>query len=510
MKKINYILIVFALNVSMTKIYAQEHDVRKIKLEALAIASKYEMVCGVGNDDKRDDFIAMFKTDAVEILNDILPDNNTHKKVPVKDYVDIIPRYFSNPLKIDFRPYAIEVSEIQNGNRNIIINGLKAISCREKETQVVFSDTLDIYIQLSYNLDSKIYNIIDIGLNEEPGKYIVASFFYRSFWRTKPLRDDSAFINGKIYLTKEDGKILIKDIKPDSNLQISPPTDIFSGAKAISYQNILDQTKQTKNKNVIEVIFRKPFLEVGLDYSQIIGGKAPIRYDQNNNNNISSNEYNISVGGPIKETKKGYWKWSAGLGYFNYKYSNSISQVQTKYAAFDPDNSNYTRIIHVNTINERSKISGFSFPLFLEKGFRVINKSGIFLQAGIVYSSLQTATYESSAIGSYSGNYPDLFNITMSENGVYDFGTYDLSQKGEIPHQKNYLAFQLGIGIFHQISKNVKLRLGIAYKENTTELFQKDNLFISSKPAELNPMTLSGKTFKLHTVLLNIGLTIKI
>ena len=133
---------------------------KKLKLMALEVVLKYESAASVSNDDLKDDFIKLFDDIDVEVLNDVLPDNGLDTKVAVKNYIDIIPAYFTYSLKISVVPYEVEL--IDENSREVLINvsAKKTISGTENKTQLLYFDTLDIDFGRQLIIQSSLYSPI--------------------------------------------------------------------------------------------------------------------------------------------------------------------------------------------------------------------------------------------------------------------------------------------------------------------------------------------------------------
>ena len=157
-------------------------------------------------------------------------------------------------------------------------------------------------------------------------------------------------------------------------------------------------------------------------------------------------------------------------------YSYSINDI-------DPDGSSYLRNVQLDNIIENQTIESISKYLNIVIGneFKIknINKT---ISASLSYSfpfinnllfkenyRILSTSYSSSADALYSGYYEDLAEITISENGVYDFGNYQISGSGNIIDPIGFTSTQLDVNlsfkIFPRIAISADWRL-ITFKNN--------------------------------------------
>ena len=101
---------------------------------------------------------------------------------------------------------------------------------------------------------------------------------------------------------------------------------------------------------------------------------------------------------------------------------------------------------------------------------------------------MQTSLYTSSANINYSGLYEDFFGIEITDNGVYDFGNFEIINE-DIINFKDYLSGMIILGLHNKLTKGkdrlfLDLELGLNF--NFTEPFIPEYQYISSGFNELN------------------------
>ena len=114
----------------------------------------------------------------------------------------------------------------------------------------------------------------------------------------------------------------------------------------------------------------------------------------------------------------------------------------------DPDGDEYIRQNRVQNLSER--LHREQVNLSLEIGYAYSPSldaiSGVLFEGriGVDYTRTLSSNYDATAEGLFSGRYPTLFGVTMAENGIYDFGRFDLAQNGASPLEVQGLGWHVG------------------------------------------------------------------
>ena len=98
----------------------------------------------------------------------------------------------------------------------------------------------------------------------------------------------------------------------------------------------------------------------------------------------------------------------------------------------------------------------------------------------------------------YSGIYPELFNIQIQENGVYDFGSYNLNSSKTLGKLNNSSAF-VNLGLIKKIYD--KFYVGLYYGSSIFYgdfLETSNNLYISDNSEDLNSVLSNLEDLKLR------------
>jgi hypothetical protein len=184
----------------------------------------------------------------------------------------------------------------------------------------------------------------------------------------------------------------------------------------------------------------------------------------------------------------------AGINYSKNLLNHNIliDNYNFSYNDFDLDGAEYLRIIELNNIVENQIIDTESFyaSLLIGREFNFFNKSFSlsFSIGGWTNENynILSAKYNSYADALYSGYYEDLAGITISENGVYDFGDYQISDSGSIiePSKVNSMQYQGNLSF--KISNNFALSLNYSLTTFNDAVFNFGDTKISKNFNELN------------------------
>ena len=163
---------------------------------------------------------------------------------------------------------------------------------------------------------------------------------------------------------------------------------------------------------------------------------------------------------------------------------SATTPFQSKFNATDPDGDAYIRNAVIDNYSE--VLTQQQVNVSLEGGIAYSEKSWLIEgRVGIDYVHTLSSGYDASANALFEGQYPDLFGVTMAQNGIYDFGTYALTKSGASPmanqgwggHVSGGLSWRpipegIGIGIY-------------AHYQRTEWIIESPSDQISTGPTEL-------------------------
>ncbi len=490
----------------------QEHrQMQKIKLKALQLCNQYEMLASASNDDQKEDFYNLFESTDIEIFNDILPDNRQEQKLALFGYSDLISTYFSIALNISFNPYEIEVVSHNDEESILNVYGKKAIKGIEESSMLAYVDTLDIIIKIKYSGETKTCKIIGIELNQEPVHYLILNVQVKSLINKRQLSNDTIRVNNNYYITSEKGKVLVKVYNP-YKLKISPLSQELSGIITLNKDEITKTfAQQGENKNTVNVHFAISLIEIGFESGTIAGKSAPIKMQESyKNGHDLSYQFGFNIGALLRDSKKGFTKFGTGFNYMKLAYYNEISSLNYEYNTADPNSETYTRKINVSSYKEKNTLTSYQIPLYFETGKILYKKIGGLFNLGLTINKTLSSEYQSEANIKYSGFYPQYYNITLNSKGIYDFGQYNISGSGANKTENLFIGASIKAGLYCAVTHKFNVRILYNWQNNISNIYQKNNLYLSNNPNELNTLTQSNFNLKLNASYLSFGIYFKI
>ena len=153
----------------------------------------------------------------------------------------------------------------------------------------------------------------------------------------------------------------------------------------------------------------------------------------------------------IKSVDQPYISWEVNLGlyhqlmlknnnrlgieyslvYRNNRYSFG-GEYSTSYNTFDIDGGYYMRQVSVSDYKEDVGLHSISIPVSLRYDKFVHENVTIFGALGLYASFDLYQSINTTAKAEYSGYYDWLYHITINQNGIYDFGTFNLSKSSNM------------------------------------------------------------------------------
>ena len=465
-------------------------------------------------------FKRLFVSDDLLIANDVLPDNNLDSQIKVKDYHFTLPKYYNKSMLSNKLKYlGISSIERKGGFFLLKISTEKRISGYTKNG-INYSDSLklDFTIRCIPSNNSDLfftYKIESIQIIEDYGKYLLIYAESKSFLMKPFTLIDTSII----YLNNK------KEIKLDLNkegyklLKRAPNNLTF---KANNYENpfyvpldISNSSPYSSDPNGRKISFKvHPF------YVHLNGNFTPnfqsqrllniSALDNIETQNILAASGNLAFGARVFNAKRIGINLEFGGSYSTYNYQFNIDNTIYTYDAEDPDNYQYIREISVTDYNEDINLSFYSYNFLLNPFLKISKKIRLNLLSGIeLFQSIQTNS-EVSANANYTGYYEDLFQIRISENGVYDFGNYSLEDNSSLELTKNLWSYNFGGGLEHNITPKTIINFFILKKVTTNPIFNKKDKLITTESNEINSITSLSNDIYLNQLTLGLGLKYKL
>jgi hypothetical protein len=122
----------------------------------------------------------------------------------------------------------------------------------------------------------------------------------------------------------------------------------------------------------------------------------------------------------------------------------------------------------------------------------------------VIDNSINTNT-TASAI--YSGIYTDFFNVKISDNGVYDFGSYDIEYSSKLNANKNISFLELGLFYEYKLNKRFSIVPSFVYDYTNNNLINPVGNSLSKNSSELNSLLIVNYyKYSMQLLSMNIGL----
>ena len=163
---------------------------------------------------------------------------------------------------------------------------------------------------------------------------------------------------------------------------------------------------------------------------------------------------------------KGQERWGMEVSLM-YKNSSTIAETEfnERYKDVDPDGGPYERIVTSRFYKESVRRHIVELPISLRYEYLINNDFSVFSQAGISLSYDIARNVEASAEMQYSGYYDWLFDVTLFQNGIYDFGTFSLNQTtSDLGLNKFFIGSLFSIGGCYYFLNNWMVEMAFNYR----------------------------------------------
>lgn len=496
-------------------------QIQFINLNALNLIEQYQFSFNLKRARDYDDFTMLFENSDVLITNDIMPDNNLNDQVTIDQYLSLYDSYYSRPFNVEIEPYEVRPIHVLDNKTGLVSIYAKKIASGPTKKEVRYQDTFDLEISIKFNLANSSFKIASIKSLKEQGKY------YNLVLDINNLRDindslimqvgkDKGSLGTKKIVPTEKGQYLVRNIDQEkdtviiicsANLSLIPKYKLTNK----NFERLKPALNKDKNSKIIT--FRQP-----LFYSEIVFGLNPFNqspveftgnsYESNLTNNMS---YYVGLNFGFSILKKRQLFIKAGLHFKQLEYINNLSSFSYSKSTVDSEFYSYLRTNTVSDIHEKTDLDYLVVPLALEKFFNLDKTHNYFIsvEVGAAMNFLLNSNYKSDAEALYSGYYEDLFQITIAQNGVYDFGEFDLSDSGELESEKMTYSIYSSVGIGKFISRRSSIRFNCTYLKGIDYIFKETNNELSNDSSYLNSLTSISNQYHLNELYLDLRLNFK-
>ncbi len=512
-----FLFIFFALKSTNAQYLANDSLARVINVKALYLISKYEDCLKFDTLLKRNEFKKLFHLSTTQIFNDVMPENKLHEKTIPSEYIKYIERFYADTgfLEVQILPYDVSSISVEDEYAMLSILATKYVSSVTK-SNVPYIDTFNLKIDIIYVFkvnDCKIYDITSLEKRE---KYIQVYPQYKGFRNTTAMPNDTILVTGKVFPVNKEGYVLLKDVNISNEFlfQAYKKPVFYKTFRVPDNIPIRKNKFDEKDKNIVKINFWKWMAYADFDFHVVFNGESPVQLASDTfginimNNGSFSNFVMLNLVRRVNE--KGYWSVKFGGGADVFTYTSYLLNNTNTYPAIDPDGDPYLRINKISNIREKHNLTYLTAPLVLEKGIS-FGKNSFFVNAAYYVMLNFSATYNQDADALYAGYYDYLFNLTIQENGVYDFGAYNFEIRNlPLVVDPIVMSYGFGIGYKRQITRKAYVDFAINYRKSMGTLFIESGLNLSDNFNTINTLSNLNHQYIINYMNAGFGLSIKL
>ena len=488
---------------------------QEIIMSVLQQINEYESASSFANERRITQFQNLFVDLNTQVVNDIPAIGDYEARISIEDYISKMRKYYSR-IGVDIEIH--EISKINfiddnKGDLSVFLtkkvygeNAKHKIEVSERyegkmETfseYVNYEDEFELEVKFEFNNSSIL--ISDIILAEPKGKLLVIAPHWKTFSKKKLTPEDEMKIKVDGVEEQLPGYYYsIPNVTDKTSIEILSNDETLIGSKKIT----LKTYEKTDDSHMYKLAFTKTIGD-----AQIFGLLSPnfLKINSNSYNATVVNQKSTSFGGAFsynindlvfrskeqrrKQKMSLYVK--GGLIKDNLDYELNVPSFSETYADIDSDGGNYARTILIENFNENQIVDMQTIFGQVEARFKPnwLNFDKIkaigSISLGMGQVTVNSTTYSNSAAATYSGYYEDLFGITMAENGVYDFGNFNVSQTGDLEYNTNVQTLLLDVSALIKYQDRYIISAGIMYTQYQSNIFNLGTSRVSHDSNELN------------------------
>lgn len=145
----------------------------------------------------------------------------------------------------------------------------------------------------------------------------------------------------------------------------------------------------------------------------------------------------------------------------------AVPSYAVSFPSIDPDGSDYERLVTVTNYRQTYLTHAAAAALSLRYDFYFLKYVSLFLSAGVENVFTLFGRSETNYDARYAGQYgPELFNVLIDEDGIYDFGTYnDNHFKNVDKREFRYSLYGVAnVGLQFYLGRTVSLEVAGVYQ----------------------------------------------
>ncbi len=428
----------------------------------------YEVYATCKSKWDEDNFVALFSSDTLSVFNDYLPDRQysfEKPRIKVNEYYDVVRSDTMMEMMFDITNVRIQKEQLRKEGLFFSVRFDKTVRFVEKrnykKTRYEYpARSFCMDVDLLYDMRTQSIRAIRMVAANPPKPFVV-------------LHDDTT----NVYISS-------KELKKEETL--SPCIHSRCICTAFDPKIYTRQNDTTKN-----------WIGVGA----VLGGSSFVphweaAYSISDIHTKGAFAYSLLLhyDRMLHLRNNGRWGMDVGLQYGNTRSSWRLNYAD-RMAAVDPDGDSYLRMMELQDFREYLTRTSVGLPIGLryDHFFRLPENRFITLfgKAGVIPSVCLTQRSEIHALGRYRGYYEDLFQVTMDQNGIYDFGRYELSSESdEVLNNRFSVDAFAAMGLSWYLTDRVALEGAMYYQRNVYDpTKQNETVHLSSNKDDLNSAT---------------------
>jgi|GEM_PF-5043278 len=424
MKKIfiGFVFISVYLSVHSQKLSINQY--RMINYNVLGLLEDYNNYASFSRKNHKQRFLNLFERDSALIYNDYLPDYNGAVVSP-QTYCALLER--AN-YKHYYTIYDVSFDKIDSVSSSVYVVSLTF----EKRIRFRAKSGNKNYPEVQFKMSAK----VKCNLNDSTYKFTELKCKYPVSNKFQVLSAQN--INNKRWRNLLSG---LPDIGADSVCLINDYSELNS-VRPSSPGVLLKIVKDVEDNRYNYLKIKELKYSVGFHYNNFIGNLYETSISSQLNSRFS-NVSNISNGFEAgvdfmfklfgRARTRGLFEFGLSLSGTNLK---SKADYADSYFSVDPDGDKYQRFTDLS-MSEENHFTNIVLPVLYRYEIFLSQRFLLYGGIGVKNYFCVNQNYKASGGSFYRGYYADLYNVTIDQNGIYDFGHFNEI----IPEQKQTLEF---------------------------------------------------------------------
>jgi len=484
MKKIILLIVVGILTLAAYSQKMTINQYRLINYKILGLMEDYDNSGTFSQKNHVEEFSKLFVSDTSTIYNDCFPEYN-QKNVTVSNYSEMFKKSI---YKHYYTIYNISFEKLDS----VSIDTYTVNMTFEKKINFIAKKDNKRYPEIPLKLNA----IILCNLKDSTVKFQTISckqpvnenFGILSLQKMQN-RKWASLITGTLNFDN-DSVYLEEDIKNFKSIKPSTP-DVFISIHKDDEDFRYNYLGLKELKYSIGFNFMSAFSFYQSTLSSGIKGSFS-DFDSRSN----GYEFGIDLMMKIKNKTEARMLLQTGL-YASFSEVQFDGTYNESYYDIDPDGGTYSRLIDL-TMHEKNSFIHAVIPLSFRYEYFINNDFLLYGTAGIKNYICLKQDYDVYGKSFYRGFYPDLYNVTIDQNGIYDFGHFNENQKNVKQNTKAYTVdYLLSAGGSYILNDIYAIDLGMVYQASFMNLNEPIQGYQMSKTVNgYNSMTNSFEDFK--------------